>query len=142
MAEARPGLYASVKGLLGTSLTLLQTRIQLLATELEEERQRVLALLLWGAVAVLGLGAGLLFLATMALVIPSAVAGADFAAGGAFTQTLSVGLSVLLIAVYGLGMLFSLRTHKELFASAGHEEAHEAPWPIMNARFLSDSQSR
>ncbi|MCK6459257.1 MAG: calcium/proton exchanger [Planctomycetes bacterium] len=74
--------------------------------------------------------AGLLFLATMALVIPSAVAGADFAAGGAFTETLSVGLSVLLIAVYSLGMLFSLRTHKELFAGAGHDEAHEKPWPI------------
>lgn len=69
MAEARPGLYASVKGLLGTSLTLLQTRIQLLATELEEERQRVLALLLWGAVAVLGLGAGLLFLAIFLTVL-------------------------------------------------------------------------
>ena len=69
MAEARPGLYASVKGLLGTSLTLLQTRIQLLATELEEERQRVLALLFWGAVAVLALGAGLLFLAIFLTVL-------------------------------------------------------------------------
>jgi Ca2+:H+ antiporter len=74
--------------------------------------------------------AGLLFLATMALVIPSAVAQADFAAGGAFTQTLSVCLAVLLIAVYGLGMLFSLRTHKELFKSAEEGEAHEAPWPM------------
>ena len=38
-------------------------------TELEEERQRVLALLLWGAVAVLGLGAGLLFLAIFLTVL-------------------------------------------------------------------------
>lgn len=63
MAASRAGLYASVKGLLGTSLTLVQTRIQLLATELEEERQRILALLLWAAVAVLAMGAGLVFLA-------------------------------------------------------------------------------
>lgn len=69
MADARPGLFASVKGLLGTSLTLLQTRLQLLATELEEERQRLLALLLWGAVAVLTLGAGLLFLAIFLTVL-------------------------------------------------------------------------
>lgn len=69
MADARPGLFASVKGLLGTSLTLLQTRLQLLATELEEERQRLLALLLWGAVAVLGLGAGLVFLAIFLTVL-------------------------------------------------------------------------
>lgn len=69
MAEARPGLYASVKGLLGTSLTLLHTRLQLLATELEEERQRLLALLLWSAVAVLALGAGLVFLAIFLTVL-------------------------------------------------------------------------
>jgi Ca2+:H+ antiporter len=74
--------------------------------------------------------AGLLFLATAALVIPSAVSQADFAAGAAFTQTLSAGLAVLLIGGYGLGMLFSLKTHPELFASAEPGEAGEAPWPI------------
>src|SRR6476661_3875037 len=50
------------------------------------------------------LQAGLLFLATVALVVPSAISQADSAAGAAFTQKLSVGLSVLLIAGYGLGM--------------------------------------
>ncbi|HWU84982.1 MAG TPA: phage holin family protein, partial [Rhodocyclaceae bacterium] len=65
----RTGLFASLKGLLGTSLTLLQTRLQLLATELEEERQRLLALLLWGAVAVLALGAGAIFLAVFLTVL-------------------------------------------------------------------------
>src|SRR6186713_1704651 len=48
--------------------------------------------------------AGLLFLATIALMIPSAVSEADAAA---LTQSLSVGLAVLLIVAYGLGMLFS-----------------------------------
>ena len=76
------------------------------------------------------LQAGLLFLATVALLVPSAVAGADSAAGAAFTQKLSVGLAVLLIVAYGLGMLFSLKTHRELFASAEHAEDGEAPWPI------------
>ena len=64
--------------------------------------------------------AGLLFLATVALLIPSAVSQADSVAGAAFTQKLSVGLSVLLIVAYALSMLFSLKTHRELFASAGH----------------------
>ena len=64
------------------------------------------------------LQAGLLFLATVALLIPSAIATADSAAAAAFTQKLSVGLAVLLIVAYGLGMLFSLKTHRELFASA------------------------
>jgi Ca2+:H+ antiporter len=74
--------------------------------------------------------AGLLFLATVALLVPSAVADADSAAEAAFTQKLSVGLAVLLIAGYGLGMLFSLKTHRELFASAEHGADGEAPWPL------------
>ena len=73
--------------------------------------------------------AGLLFLATVALLIPSAVSQADSAAGAAFTQKLSVGLSVLLIIAYGLGMLFSMKTHPELFASADSGEAGDASWP-------------
>ena len=73
--------------------------------------------------------AGLLFLATVALLIPSAVSGIDPSARAAFTQTLSVGLAVLLIAAYALGMLFSLKTHRELFAGAEHAE-EEASWPI------------
>jgi Ca2+:H+ antiporter len=74
--------------------------------------------------------AALLFLATVALLIPSATSDPASAAGAAFTQTLSVGLAVLLIATYGLGMVFSLKTHPELFASAETGEAGEAPWPV------------
>src|SRR6187551_32123 len=52
------------------------------------------------------LQAGLLFLATIAMLIPSAVSEADSAAGSAFTANLSVSLAVALIATYGLGLLF------------------------------------
>jgi Ca2+:H+ antiporter len=74
--------------------------------------------------------AGLLFLATIALLVPSVVSQADSAEGAAFTGKLSVGLSVLLIATYGLSLLFSLKTHREFFASATHDEPGEAPWPM------------
>jgi Ca2+:H+ antiporter len=74
--------------------------------------------------------AGLLFLATIALLVPSAVSGADSPAHAGFTSKLSVGLSFLLITIYGLGMLFSLKTHRELYASAEGGEESEAPWPI------------
>jgi len=74
--------------------------------------------------------AGLLFLATIALLIPSAISQVDSVAGAAFTQKLSVGLSLLLILSYGLGMLFSLKTHRELFVSGEAGEAGEAPWPM------------
>jgi Ca2+:H+ antiporter len=74
--------------------------------------------------------AGLLFLATIALLVPSAIAQADRAPGTGFTQQLSLGLAVALIAAYGLGMLFSLKTHREFFAGGEHAEAGEAPWPM------------
>ena len=76
------------------------------------------------------LQAALLFLATVAILIPSAVTEADSVAGSTFTETLSVSLSVLLIVVYGLGLLFSLKTHREFFGSAEHAEAGEVPWPL------------
>ena len=72
----------------------------------------------------------LLFLATIAMLIPSAVLEADSLAATAFTQKLSVGLSVLLILAYGMGLVFSLKTHREIFAGAGQVEAGEAPWPL------------
>jgi len=73
---------------------------------------------------------GLLFLATVALLVPSAVAESDSPAVAAITQQLSVGLAILLIAAYGLGLLFSLKTHREFFASAEHADTGEATWPL------------
>jgi Ca2+:H+ antiporter len=76
------------------------------------------------------LQAGLLFLATVALLVPSAVSEADSAPQAAFGNKLSLGLSVLLIAAYALGLLFSLKTHRDVFAGAEHGEGDEAPWPL------------
>src|SRR6201990_1285004 len=73
---------------------------------------------------------GLLLMATVALLAPSAVADLNLAQGEAIMQKLSVGLAILLIVAYGLGLLFSLKTHKELFASEDHGETVEAKWPI------------
>jgi Ca2+:H+ antiporter len=76
------------------------------------------------------LQAGLLFLATVALLVPSTISAADTTGDSTFIQTLSVGLSLLLMVAYALGMLFSLKTHKEFFGSAAHGEADEEPWPL------------
>jgi Ca2+:H+ antiporter len=76
------------------------------------------------------LQAGLLFLATVALLIPSMLGERDPSRAAAeFSQSLSVGLSILLIASYALGMLFSLKTHREFFDGAKHEEGDEIAWP-------------
>jgi Ca2+:H+ antiporter len=77
--------------------------------------------------------ASLLFLATVALLVPSFLSQADAPPAPAVLQQLSVGLSVLLILGYCLGLLFSLKTHRELFGGAEHAEhaeAGEQPWPI------------
>ena len=75
------------------------------------------------------LQAGMLFLATIAMLIPSVLSDSDATSTNpAFTQSLSVGLSILLIITYALGLLFSLKTHRELFASQDHGEAGEPEW--------------
>jgi Ca2+:H+ antiporter len=75
--------------------------------------------------------ASLLFIATIALLVTTALSAADAASTTtALTQKLSLGLSVLLIVSYTLGLLFSLGTHRELFASAEPAADSEKPWPM------------
>jgi Ca2+:H+ antiporter len=77
------------------------------------------------------LQAGMLFLATIALLIPSILAETDPSpAMAVFAQVLSLGLAVLLIVTYGLGLVFSLKTHREFFGGADHAESGEASWPM------------
>jgi Ca2+:H+ antiporter len=76
------------------------------------------------------LQSGMLFLAAVALLIPSAVGSADATVAADMMRPLSLGLAVLLICAYALGMVFSLKTHAELFAATSHGEAGEDPWPM------------
>jgi Ca2+:H+ antiporter len=73
---------------------------------------------------------GLLLMATIALLAPAAVSELDLPRGELMAQNLSAALAILLIVAYGLSLLFSLKTHKEFFASEGHGETTEAKWPI------------
>ena len=71
----------------------------------------------------------MLLLATIALVIPSAVSRVDRLNVSSFTQPLSLSLAGILLVTYGLSLVFSLKTHKDLFASAEGGE-HDTPWPL------------
>src|SRR4051812_38219129 len=71
---------------------------------------------------------GLLFLASVALLIPSAMSSRGQQNAAHFNQTFSIVLSILLLLSYALGLFFSLKTHRELFAGA--EEEHGDAWPI------------
>src|SRR5258707_3981418 len=72
--------------------------------------------------------AGLPFIGTLALLIPSAVAEHEALGKAGLNQELSLALSLLLLVGYALGLWVSLHTHRELFASPAEE--HEAGWPI------------
>src|SRR3954462_5760547 len=72
--------------------------------------------------------AGLLFVATVALLTPSTIAARGTTGAIEANKTLSLALSILLLLAYGLGMFFSLKSHRELFAGTGEEI--EAAWPM------------
>jgi uncharacterized membrane protein YqjE len=63
MSEQRRGLLDSTRNLLDTALGLLQTRVELVATEIEEEKERLLGVVMFGAVAFVLLGLAVVFLA-------------------------------------------------------------------------------
>jgi len=76
------------------------------------------------------LQSGLLFIATIALLVPSLVGtSASVTEASPIGQALSLSLSVLLIMTYGLSMFFSMQTHRELFGSSSHA-ADENLWPV------------
>jgi Ca2+:H+ antiporter len=54
----------------------------------------------------------------------------DRQTSGVTTQKFSLVLAVLLIVGYGLGLLFSLKKHREIIAGAEHAETSEPAWPI------------
>ncbi|HET9404140.1 MAG TPA: phage holin family protein [Burkholderiales bacterium] len=60
--EAGAGIVQSLRSLAATLVALLRTRAELLATEIEEERVRLLQLLFWAAAALFFLGVGVLLL--------------------------------------------------------------------------------
>ncbi|HKD17749.1 MAG TPA: calcium/proton exchanger [Thermoanaerobaculia bacterium] len=72
----------------------------------------------------------MLLLASIALLIPSALARMERFDIGSFGTPLSNGICAILLVTYGLTLLFSLKTHKEFFTSAEEGGEHEKPWPI------------
>lgn len=63
------GVLQSLRNLAATLVELVRTRLELLAAELEEERLRLLQLLLWSAIALFCLGVGLLLLTLLVVVV-------------------------------------------------------------------------
>jgi len=69
----------------------------------------------------------MLFIAAFGLMVPSAISAADQVQ---VTQSLSLGVAILLIVTYGFGLLFSLGTHREVFSASSHVEEHGQALPV------------
>ena len=90
--------------------------------------------------------AGMLLLAVVALILPAVF---QLVSGGGLPdpteeskhfsgdlQNMSIAVSIVLLLTYAGGLLFSLRTHKDLFNPVHHdpeEEGAEAPWSVKRA---------
>lgn len=68
-APSQGGLFASTRNLVGTGVTLLHNRLELLGVELAEERLRLVSLLAYGGAAILCIAASLIFLAVFLTVL-------------------------------------------------------------------------
>ena len=69
MQEAGAGLMGSVKRLLATLTSIVSTRLELLANELQEERLRLTQMFLFSLIALFCFGMGLLLLTIFVVVL-------------------------------------------------------------------------
>ncbi len=128
LSAMRAGLYDVVKASLTGSIIgnlLLVLGASILAGGLKYKEQR------FSAKAALA-QTTLLTLAAISLVLPAAF---HFLAGGgtaplAVEQDLSLEFSILLLVIYGLSLLFSLRTHKHYFATKVEPESAGDVWSL------------
>lgn len=63
------GLFAAVRRLLAGGVEMLRVRLELLSTEIEQEKLRLFDAVLWAGLALLLLGMGLLFLCGLIVVL-------------------------------------------------------------------------
>lgn len=68
----------------------------------------------------------MLVLAVIALLVPAVFHSVEREASQKVMEHLSIGIAVILIGVYALGLLFTLKTHKHLFqGDEADQQAHE-----------------
>lgn len=95
------GLLASVRILLGTLLGMARTRLELIATELEEERLHLARLVMYGLLALFFFGLGVMVLSLLII--------------AAFWDTNRLAAITLLVVAYlGIALVFGFAARKQL----------------------------
>jgi Ca2+:H+ antiporter len=132
LAALRGGLHDVVKASLAGSIvgnSVLVLGASMFAGGLRHSEQT------YNAAGARSQGA-MLTLAAIALILPAAyvrmVGDADVAA----LRSISVGMSLVLLAVYAANLVYSLITHRGLFTGSPHDHGREtaqAPWSVRRA---------
>lgn len=112
------GLIASLQQFVATALEVLQTRAEIVATEFEEERERLRELVVFGSVALFCLGFGFFFL-TLFVVVLFWDSYRIYAVGG--FALLYVGLGIF----SAVSLRQRLKTRPRLFATTLAELAKD-----------------
>jgi Ca2+:H+ antiporter len=84
-------------------------------------------------------GSTLMVLASVGLLIPALFHAMVGAGAESLEHRLSFGVSILLIFTYGLSLLFSLVTHKDLFGHKGNRsplDEEAGPWGVRRAAII------
>ncbi|PZF71057.1 calcium/proton exchanger [Taibaiella soli] len=72
----------------------------------------------------------LLFIVCIALMVPTIVAKVSVGESTVRVGKISFGIAILLLVIYLLGLLFSLKTHADFFKSEETESVDEHVWPV------------
>ncbi|WP_031500938.1 calcium/proton exchanger [Bryobacter aggregatus] len=128
ISALRAGLYDVVKASLTGSIIgnlLLVLGASILAGGLKYREQRFSAQAAKSQTTLLALSA-------ISLILPASFHYLTAGNPGAIERErdLSLEFSILLLVIYGLSLLFSLRTHKHYFATEAEEESHESAWSV------------
>ncbi|MFO0706124.1 MAG: calcium/proton exchanger [Nitrospira sp.] len=128
LAALREGLHDVVKASLTGSILgniLLVLGASMVAGGLKFERQK------FNQTAA-GTGSSLLLLAAIGLIIPALFHFTAADRGVVVERELSLEIAIVLFVMYGLNLMFSLKTHQHLFAGEAHdaEDLGEKPWSL------------
>ena len=126
LVALREGLHDVVKASLTGSILgniLLILGVSMFAGGIKYERQK------FNQTAA-GMGASLLLLAAVGLIIPALFHVTVADRGRVIERGLSLTISCVLFIIYALSLLFSLKTHRHLFAGEAHtaSDLGEQPW--------------
>ncbi len=74
-------------------------------------------------------GSGMMYLAVVALMVPALFHWTQGETANSSMLTLSVGISLVLLSIYGLSLFFALRTHKHIYLAEDPNETEGLrPW--------------